>query len=66
MHGSHFTIALMDIKLMSIGIDPSGSGAGKGTHVSVLVDILKGDHDDNLDWLFVSIELLNQLEDDNH
>ena len=54
---------------MSIGIDPSGSGAGKGTHVSVLVDILKGDHDDNLDWPFIgtfSIELLNQLEDDNH
>jgi TNF receptor-associated factor 4 len=40
-----------------------------GTHVSVLVAILKGSHDAELKWPFtgkVSITLLNQLEDSNH
>ena len=54
---------------MRIDVYPNGNGDGKGTHVSVFVPILKGDNDDNLKWPFigtVKIELLNQLEDENH
>ena len=41
----------------------------KGTHVSVFVYLMCGENDDHLPWPFtgtVTIELLNQLEDDNH
>ena len=54
---------------MYIKVHPNGVGDGEGTHVSVFVHILKGDNDDNLKWPFigtVKIELLNQLEDNNH
>ena len=46
-----------------------GNGAGRGTHVSVYVCLMKGDNDDSLTWPFtgtVTFELLNQLEDENH
>ena len=54
---------------MCIDVYPNGNGEGKGTHVSVFIHILKGDNDDNLKWPFigtVKVELLNQLEDNNH
>ena len=54
---------------MCIDVYPNGYSDGQGTHVSVFVYILEGDNDDNLDWPFIAtveIELLNQLEDDNH
>ena len=54
---------------MHIKVYPNGLVIYEGTHVSVFVHILKGDNDDNLDWPFigtVEIELLNQLEDNNH
>ena len=54
---------------MRINVYPNGNSDGEGTHVSVFVSILKGDNDDNLKWPFigtVEIELLNQLEDENH
>ncbi len=54
---------------MCIRVDANGSGAGKGTHVSVFAYLMKGDNDDSLSWPFtgrVTFELLNQLEDDNH
>ena len=54
---------------MRIKVNPNGNGTGKGTHVSVFVHILEGDNDDNLEWPFIGsakIELLNQLEDENH
>ena len=55
---------------MCIDVHPNGYSDGQGTHdVSVFVYILEGDNDDNLDWPFigtVEIELLNQLEDNNH
>ena len=54
---------------MRIKVHPEGSGRDNGTHVSVFVHILEGDNDDNLKWPFIGsakIELLNQLEDENH
>ena len=54
---------------MCIIVYVNGLGDGKGTHVSVSAYLMKGDNDDSLSWPFtgtVTIELLNQLEDDNH
>ena len=41
----------------------------KGTHVSFFAHLMCGENDDHLPWPFtgtVTIELLNQLKDDNH
>ena len=54
---------------MCIGVYPNGDGKAKGTHVSVYAHLMKGENDDYLPWPFtgkVTIELLNQLEDNNH
>ena len=54
---------------MCISVDANGEGNGKGTHVSVFAFLMKGDNDDSLTWPFtgsVTVELLNQLEDENH
>ena len=54
---------------MCIRIDANGCGDGKGTHVSVYTKPLKGRYDNQLHWPFlgiVTVELLNQLGDDNH
>ena len=48
---------------------PYGSGSGKGSHVSVLVYLMKGEYDNDFKWPFegyVVIELLNWREDKNH
>ena len=54
---------------MCLRIDANGNGTGKGTHVSVFTCLMAGEYDDYLTWPFtgtITIELLNQLEDDNH
>ena len=54
---------------MCIKIDANGVGDGKGTHVSVFTQVLKGRYDNQLHWPFrgtVTLELLNQLGDNNH
>ena len=54
---------------MRIGVFVNGCYEGIGTHISVYVELLKGDHDDKLSWPFVgevTVTLLNQLEDENH
>ena len=54
---------------MCVGVYANGHGDGKGTHVSVAAYLMRGENDDHLPWPFtgtVTIELLNQLEDDNH
>ena len=54
---------------MRIVVYPNGCGGGKDTHISVYVEVLKGNYDDNLNWPFVGsvkLELLNQLQDNNH
>lgn len=37
---------------MSVKIYPNGSGEGKGTHISLFLAIMKGEHDDILTWPF--------------
>ena len=44
-------------------------GSGKGSHLSIYARIMKGQHDDHLQWPFtgtIIIELLNWLEDKGH
>jgi TNF receptor-associated factor 4 len=50
---------------MCIGVDASGSEEGKGTHVSVYANLMRGEYDDHLQWPFkgsISIELCNQRD----
>ncbi len=54
---------------MCLRVYVNGHGDGEGTHVSVSAHLMKGDNDDSLSWPFtgrVTVELLNQLEDNNH
>ena len=54
---------------MSIGIFPNGDGENKGTHLSVFTVLIECCYDNQLHWPFlgtVTVELLNQLGDDNH
>ncbi len=54
---------------MCLVVYANGWKEGAGTHVSVYICLMKGDHDDTLTWPFpgtITIELLNQLNDKNH
>ena len=54
---------------MCIKIYPNGSGDGSETHVSALVEIMKGAFDADISWPFegrVSLKLLNQNSDTGH
>ncbi len=54
---------------MVISIYANGYRGNKGTHVSVLVYLMRGEYDDQLEFPFkgtIKFELLNQLEDKNH
>ena len=47
----------------------NGYGDGKGTHVSIFVVLMRGEHDQHLQWPFtgdIIIELLNWREDKEH
>ena len=47
----------------------NGNGSGKGNHLTIHAVIMKGQHDDRLQWPFtgtIIIELLNWLEDKGH
>ena len=50
-------------------VHPNGNNDGEGTHVSCYIRLIPGEYDDILEWPFlgeVTVELLNQLEDNNH
>ena len=54
---------------MYLIVYPAGYGTGKGTHVSILVYLMKGDYDDELNWPFtaeVVVDILNWKGDHNH
>ena len=54
---------------MCLKVFPHGYGIGVGTHVSVFVQLMKGDFDDCLQWPFqgtVVLQLCNQLQDKYH
>ena len=67
-HSPGFYISPVGYK-MCIKVDCNGYGISKGTHVSVYAYLMRGENDDHLPWPFtgtVTVELLNQLEDDSH
>ena len=54
---------------MCLRVDANGRGAGKGTHVSVYLCLMKGENDDALTWPIkykCTFTLLNQLKDEGH
>ena len=54
---------------MCLTVYANGRGGGKGTHVSVFANLMKGEFDDTLKWPFqgsVVLQLCNQLEDKRH
>ena len=54
---------------MSIGLDADGNNGGHGTHVSLLVYLLRGEFDERIKWPFrgsVIIQLLNERRDGGH
>ena len=54
---------------MCINVNANGRGNGKSTHLSVFTKLLEGCYDNQLHWPFlgtVTVELLNQLGDNNH
>ena len=53
---------------MCLRVD-ANDGDGAGTHVSVHVCLMRGEHDDQLKWPFqgvIVIQLLNQKKDQEH
>ena len=54
---------------MCLNVYPAGAGTGKGTHVSMFGNLMKGDYDDELNWPFtadVIVDILNWRGDNNH
>ena len=58
---------------LCLRVDAAGNGKGEGTHVSVFLHLMKGPHDNELEQLghwplrgTFTIELLNQLNDNDH
>ena len=54
---------------LRVVIIPNGSTRSKCPHVSCYINLMPGEYDDILDWPFqgvVIVELLNQVEDENH
>ena len=54
---------------MCIRVNANGIVSGAGTHVSVYVHLMRGEHDDWLVWPFrgnIIIQLLNQNSDRDH
>ena len=54
---------------LCLRLDANGDGRGKGSHISLYVSLMKGEHDDWLTWPFhgeVTVLMLNWCEDKNH
>ena len=54
---------------MCLSVHANGYGAGKGNHVSVFTNLVRGEFDSHLQWPFrgtVTIQIVNQLEDKQH
>ena len=54
---------------MCVRVCVNGMGAGKGTHLSVYVYMMRGENDDDLTWPFcgnIEIQLLNQIGESGH
>ena len=54
---------------MCLRVDANGIATSHGTHVSLFICLMQGDHDEELLWPFqgkITVELLNQVKDSHH
>ena len=54
---------------MCLKVHANGVKEGAGTHVSMSVSLMRGEHDDKLTWPFrgdITIQLVNQNSDEDH
>ena len=54
---------------LCLAVLANGTGSGKASHLSICAFIMKGQHDDHLQWPFtgtIIFEILNWLEDKEH
>ena len=54
---------------LCLRVDANGKDSGEGTHVSIFTTLMKGEHDQHLQWPFTGViifELLNWREDKEH
>ena len=54
---------------MCLIVDANGHGNGAGTHLSMFVHLMRGEHDNKLNWPFqgdITIQLLNQKQEEEH
>ena len=54
---------------LCLAVFANGNGSGVGSHLSIFIYIMKGQHDDHLQWPFtgtITFELLNWLEGRGH
>ncbi len=54
---------------MCLRVHANGSGTARGTHVSVLVQLMQGEHDEHLKWPFcgdITWQLINQKREVEH
>ena len=54
---------------MCLNVHPYGTGDGKCTHVSVYLNIMKGEFDDQFLWPFlgeITVQLVNQTQNRGH
>ena len=54
---------------MCLKVNANGQGSRKGTHVSIYVHLMHGEHDDHLNWPFrgdITVQLLNQRKEEEH
>lgn len=54
---------------LCLNVEVNGYETGKGSHISAFVYVMKGKNDEQLPWpcrAHVTIELLNQLQDEGH
>ena len=54
---------------LQLKITANGDGSSRGTHVSVLVCLMKGEYDEQLKWPLnanITLQLLNWSQDSNH
>ena len=54
---------------MCLSVTANGRSRGKGTHVSIYVHLMRGDHDDHLKWPFrgdITVSVLNQRMEEEH
>ena len=52
-----------------LNVYPNGDGRGSGSHLSVYAALMRGEYDNELEWLFegdIRVELLNWRADKNH